>query len=260
MKKIFTIALWLIIATGIVFLLSFAMTDQKNEPCTAVEIKLTDQAQKSFIDKNDINKLITEHFDSLEGQYLDSINTSAVARLLQENPYIRKAEVFKSVSGKIQIEVEREQPLVRIINHNQENYYLAESGAVLPVSSHFTPHVMVATGWIDEGYKNVKDSLFITKNESETVGNTLASVHRLAVSIRSNPYLDRYIEQIYIDKNKEIELVPADGDHIVLLGDAQDLPKKFSNLMTFYRAGKPSVGEGYQTVNLKFTNQVVCKK
>lgn len=260
MKKIFQIIIWLVVGAGIVFLLSFAMTDHKSVTCGSVTVEITDQSGESFIGAEDIHELITANFDSVHGCLLDSINTSAMASLLNKNPYIRKAEVFKSVSGNIQIEVEREIPLVRIFNKNHENFYLAVSGAVMPANNRYTPHLLVASGMIDESWKTVKDSVFYAATDEKAAENLLSSVHYLTRSIRSNPFLDGYVEQIYIGRDDNIELVPADGDHIILLGDVRGLSKKLSNLMTFYRAGKPSVSEGYRTVNLKYMNQVVCKK
>lgn len=260
MKKIFQIIIWLVIGAGIIFLLSFAMTDHKHATCGSVNIEITDTAGEGFIGIDDIHGLITATFDSLPGCLLDSINTSAITALLDDNPYIRKAEVFKSVSGNIEITVEREIPIVRIISKNHENYFLAESGAVLPVSNHYTPHLLVASGMIDASWNRIKDSVFYVSNELKASENLLTSIHYLTRSIRNNPYLSSYVEQIYIGEGEIIELVPADGDHIIVIGDVTGLSKKFSNLMTFYRAGKPSLAEGYRTVNLKYTNQVVCKK
>lgn len=260
MKKIFQITIWFLIATGIIFLLSFAMTEQKTVTCKALEVSLTDNAADGFIDKDDIRDLIFSEFDTLQGNLLDSINTSAIAAMLRQNPYIRKAAVFESVSGVVKVEVEREIPLVRIITPEYENYYIAESGAILPVNKGFTPHVMVASGNIRDTYHSVQDSTFVYHNEIEAASETLASLHYLSSALQNHPYLQSYIGQIYVNKNGNIELVPEDGDHIVVLGDVVGLSEKFSNLMTFYHAGKPSVKEGYRTVNLSYANQVVCKK
>lgn len=257
MKKIFQITIWLIIFSGIIVLLSFAAVDHKQATCTAVKIHFTDQENKSFIHEADILKMIDQEFDSLTGCLLDSINTSAIAGILKANPYIREAAVFESVSGKIQVEVEREVPLVRIIGKDHDNFYLAQSGRVLPQSKNFTPHTMVATGKIDYTYKSVRDQIF---DHTLADQHPLASIYCLANALAGHQYLNASIEQIYLNNNGELELVPADGDHIIVLGDASDLSTKFNNLMAFYSAGKPGVNEGYHLVNLKFTNQVVCKK
>ncbi len=260
MKKISQITIWLIIFTGIIFLLSFAVTDQKQVTCKSVNISFTDQARKSFIDVKDIEELITKSFDTLTGCKLDSINTSAIAAMLRANPYIRNAAVFESVSGIIEIELEREIPLVRIINNDHDNFYLAGSGAILPMSKSYTPYVLVASGNLGVNYKSVKDSIFSYENEIDAAQNPMASAHYLATAIATHPHLNKNIEQIYFNKNGNVELVPADGDHIIILGDVIYLSKKLSNLMAFYQAGKPAVRDGYQVVNLKYTNQVVCKK
>ena len=51
------------------------------------------------------------------------------------------------------------------------------------------------------------------------------------------------------------------GSHKIILGSAHDLEKKFEKLKVFYRKGLEKVGwDRYQTINLKFENQVVCTK
>jgi cell division protein FtsQ len=260
MKKILQIALWLVIFSGIIFLLSFAMMDQKQVICTAVNISFTDETDQNFINENEILKIIDQEFDTLKGCLLDSINTSAIAEKLKANPYIKDAAVFESVSGKIQIDVEREIPLVRIISKDHHNFFLAESGNVLPASKQFTPHVLVATGKLEKTYNTIKDNNYACGDENACNSDILKSVHYLVTTIQKHHFLNSYIEQIYVNKNGELELVPADGDHIIVIGEVNDLSKKFGNLMAFYQAGKPSLNEGYQIVDLKFTNQVLCKK
>jgi cell division protein FtsQ len=56
-------------------------------------------------------------------------------------------------------------------------------------------------------------------------------------------------------------MVPKVGDHVVELGDANDLDGKFANLVAFYRKGMPRAGwDTYSKISLKFKGQVVCTK
>jgi cell division protein FtsQ len=154
----------------------------------------------------------------------------------------------------------RHEPLVRIINEHGENYYISTDGNILPFSTKYTPRVLVASGNIANTYKAIKDSALNIHQKSTDKTAILASIHNLAMALSEHEYLNKYIEQIYINRQNEIELVPADGDHFVILGNTENVQKKFSNLMAFYRAGKPKMEQGFQSLNLKYTNQVICKK
>jgi len=260
MKNIIYIILSFSLLTGIIFLLSFAVTDHKHLSCNKIEISFTDHTEAGFIDEDIVSQIISKQCNTLVGQFLDSINTDQIISILNKNPYIKNASVFKSVSGEIQIDVERHIPVVRIINQNNENYYLSQSGNVLPLSNNFTPLVIVASGYIAENYLSVKDSTFSFKTQTETKQNMLTSIQYLSVLLSQNNFLNRYIEQIYINQQSEIEMVPADGSHYIILGDANQLPGKLNNLMAFYRDGIQKMDSGLTSVNLKFANQVVCQK
>ncbi len=57
-------------------------------------------------------------------------------------------------------------------------------------------------------------------------------------------------------------MVPSSGDHIILLGDVENLNHKLENLNAFYQAGISKLEEGgeYKIFDLRFKDQVVCKK
>lgn len=260
MKKIFYISLWLIVLGGITVLLGFAIIEHKSVKCSGMNISVAHADKPGFINEKDISKIIFQNFDSLRGKCIDSINTGIIESVLVSNPYISKADVFKSVTGKIRIDVERHEPLVRIISNSGENFYLSREGYVLPANATFTPRVMVASGYIDEKYGAVKELNYGFYGENPEELPVLSAIHFLAAELENHNYLDKYIEQIFINKEGEIELVPADGDHYIIIGDVQDLQKKFRNLMAFYGAGKLKVNDGFESLNLKFKNQVVCKK
>ena len=69
------------------------------------------------------------------------------------------------------------------------------------------------------------------------------------------------IEQLYVNQQNEIEMVPRVGNHKIVLGGADSLETKFMNLLAFYKKAIPAVGwDAYKTINIKYANQVVCVK
>ena len=75
-------------------------------------------------------------------------------------------------------------------------------------------------------------------------------------------FLTTLIQQIYVNKDKEIELYPAIGNHKIVFGDAQNLNEKFNKLKLFYTEGlnKSDAWTKYSIINLKYKNLVVCTK
>ena len=59
----------------------------------------------------------------------------------------------------------------------------------------------------------------------------------------------------------EIQLVPRVGDHLLILGTADNVESKLERLMNFYEKGLDNVGwNKYRSVSVAYENQVVCKK
>jgi cell division protein FtsQ len=59
-------------------------------------------------------------------------------------------------------------------------------------------------------------------------------------------------------------LVPQVGSHTIIFGSArsdEEVKEKMDKLKVFYQEGLPFEGwNKYETINLKFRNQIVCKK
>ena len=115
-------------------------------------------------------------------------------------------------------------------------------GFKFPVSRNYTKNVLVASG-------NIQDSL------------DLKSILKVSSYVCESMLWNSQITQLYINTNKDIELVPRVGNHIINLGNADNLEEKFENLKLFYsQAVKQTGWRKYKEINLKYKNQIVCVK
>ncbi|HUV01595.1 MAG TPA: hypothetical protein VMW32_11580, partial [Bacteroidales bacterium] len=89
----------------------------------------------------------------------------------------------------------------------------------------------------------------------------LKDIYHLVKYIRNDNFWSAQIDQIYVDSNDEIDLVPRVGNHMIHLGTAENVDGKLRNLATFYEKVLPEVGwNKYSKINLAFKDQIVCKK
>lgn len=59
----------------------------------------------------------------------------------------------------------------------------------------------------------------------------------------------------------EVELVPRSGRHTILFGRIEQVERKFDKLLRFYRSGLRNIGwDAYRTIDIRYNDQVVCKK
>lgn len=177
-----------------------------------------------------------------------SVDCSRVAAAARRVPYLTHVSASVSVSGKVVVRADQRRPVARLYYGTRE-LYLDADGALFPTSPMGYCNVLVAGGD------------FIEPLRLDSLNAQLTAIWRLAAYLdREDDYRD-LIDQIYIERDGDMMMVPKVGDHVIELGSVDDLDTKFSNLLTFYRKGMPRAGWGtYSKISLKFKGQVVCTK
>jgi cell division protein FtsQ len=248
-KRLAIIALIFIAAAVVV------STMQKKEASLAKEviIEVTPLREgHSFIDNDDIKVSIQRSFGyDLEGLPLGSVDIERLERVLEEDPFILDAEAYIDGRNRIHIEVEQREPILRIIDNNGLNYYLDGSGFKMPLSKHFAARVLVASGNIPPHVPDFK----------ERDKHVLKDLYELTSMILADDFFKALIEQIHVSNRGEFTLAPKVGRQKILFGTFTDAEEKFENLKIFYNEALPYEGwRKYQTIDLRYKGQVVCKK
>jgi len=213
------------------------------------DVKIYIPGSQYFIDKDEVDNIIGLQSNGLVGRKLDHINLHDLENKLKANPFIEFAKVYADMDGVIMVEISQRQPILRIVNANDQDFYVDQHGLKIPLSPNFTAKVLVATGFIDELFGNRVDSLH------KDIGKQL---FQTADFIRKDSLWSAQIVQIYVNQDKEIELIPRVGNHRILLGNADSLKTKFGNLLAFYKQALPKVGQDtYRQINIKYANQVI---
>lgn len=209
--------------------------------CQGVEILVGDSTERSYLDEDYVRHILTRHKISPEGKAEDQTDLSDLERILDEDPCIGKSHCYFTPTGTLCICVSPLQPILHVLAQNGEEYYLDRTGVTMPVGR-FNLDVCVATGRISKEFAS-KELL------------------QLATFLKEHDLWDKQIEQIHVVSPQEVSLVPRVGEHLILLGPIENLEDKFDRLALFYEKGFPKVGwNKYQSINLEYDNQIVCKK
>ena len=249
MQKVLKIATWIGIAAWFVVVMGFVSGESAEVLCNRIDVTLSDTVNNRFVTRGEVRQLLESSDFQLQGYPLSAINTRKLEHRLEENPYIRNAEVSKDISGRLEVRVEQRVPLVRIMPEGKRGFYLDVEGKVLPLSENFTPLIMLTTGYIPNPGKEERPS------------GTLAEIHRFCTYLENHPFWRDQVVQVYVDRRGEYELVPRVGAHHILLGSMEQWEKKLKNLELLYEQGLSRYGwNTYSTINLKYTNQVICTK
>lgn len=262
-KKILIILMWVLLTGGFVILLGYTYWEHRNSSCRSYIIRVNYGNADTLVTKEDVYLLVKRSGNSLKGQMLGDIDIEAIERTIRHQPYVAKAEVFMTVEGCVEIDVYQRQPILRIFNQKGESFYLDGSGSLMPLNPDFSARVLVATGCIEEPFSKRINYLqdTVRMRDSTEFRSVMINLFRLATFVTKDRFLRAQIDQIDVDKLGEFTLIPKVGNHIILLGNAEDLEDKFDRLLAFYKYGLSRTGwNKYNVINIKFRNQVVCSK
>jgi cell division protein FtsQ len=228
---------------------SMAFSTQRLEKVKCDEVQvLIPAGSPRIINEEEIGRLIGKLDDGLLQRPLYQINTEEVERGLEKNSSVKNAEVFRQftvenhqVKGKLVVEVEQRQPLFRVLT-GKEDYYMDEEGVRIDANGQFTARVPIVTGLVDEQFAR----------------------GRLVPLIRyidGDEFWKVQIQQLHVVEEGELQMVPLVGDQLVEFGEPEGYLKKLRNLKALYEQGFAETGWArYDTINLKFENQIVCSK
>ncbi|MCZ4221846.1 cell division protein FtsQ [Pedobacter rhodius] len=249
-SAIFTGFAWLISLAGVVVLLSFISVKKQGVKCT--EVKILIPGADNFIEREEVDQILREDQGVLVGRKLEQINIHQIEQKLRANPYIGFAKVYADMDGVLRIEIKQRQPILRILNLIGQDFYIDNDGLKMPISPNFTADVLVATGNIQE----------VFGSRIDTLRTQLArDLYKTAQYIKRDTLWDNQIEQIAVNERNDMVLVPRVGDETIILGSADSLDVKMKNLKVFYKHALPQViARKYRTINIKYTNQIVCEK
>ncbi|MDD2793457.1 MAG: cell division protein FtsQ/DivIB [Sediminibacterium sp.] len=233
---------WILAGIGLFVLAGAAIQQKNNRLCKEVRIDITGAEQHLFIDEKDVLDLLNAN-DPVIGRPIAQLSLRQMESLVEQNKWVKNAEMFFNNNQVLQIYIEERQPVARVFQTNGRSFYLDTTAVFLPLSSKLSARVPVFTGFPEQ---QQPDSAL------------LQQVINMALYIQADSFFSAQISQIDITPNRQFEIVPLVGDQLVRFGDASDLENKFKKLKAFYRSAWLQYGiNTYETIDLQFKNQVV---
>ena len=188
-----------------------------------------------FISADSIKKLVLKHINSSK----DSIALVKIENEIDNNTYVEKSQVFKTVGQQLYVTVNQKEPIARLITKDS-SFYLDKNSNFMSLSKLQSVKVPVVFG-----YNSETNLDFLTK---------------VSILIKEDDFLKNNVSQIMLNDNK-ISLKLRDYRASILIGDNNRLKSKITNLKAFYiRAKEEGDLKNYNMINLQFENQVVGVK
>ena len=235
-KKLIVIFQFLVICTLFVSLLSFTLKSENLESQALNLIKI-ESLQNRFVSVDNVVNILSKEGLVYENQEVFDIKS--IESVIMSQPQIKEAEVFLNLNGLVDVIVEEKKPILRVFE-SSDSYYLDEDCQIMPLSDLYTSRNLIASG--DLNSFNTED------------------ICKLSKYIESDKFLKSLISQIYFEKNNII-LVTRIQNHEINIGDLDFIELKFDNLLCFYNNVIKYKGWNYyKSINLKYTDQIICSK
>jgi len=250
-RKGLILAGWIILGAGILTLIIAAMQTKSTKPCRNVIITIKGDKDEQFISKADVALLLDKKgLDQLRGRSIREFNLRAMEEKVENNPWVRNAELFFDNNRNLCVNVDVSEPVARVFTMKGTSFYIDSSLNRLPLSERLSPRLPVFTGFPSEKVPGKgKDSLLLV--EMKTV----------AGFIKNDPLWMAQIEQIDIDGDRGFIMIPKVGDHQIIFGGGDQIEDRFRKLYTFYTRVLAKEGwNSYSTINLKFEGQIVAER
>lgn len=259
LKRILSISVWILTALALVALLGFARYTHYNKPIKGLDLSIEGQKVGGFLNHTTMSQDIKDLLAIDLRSPLKTVHITALQTDLLKNPYITKAEASTTIEGIVKVKLYERKPLVRIFTKTDQSMYIDAQGNIFPTHPDYTPHLLVANGYIETIRNN--SSRIANVGDPAFTNSHLQSIVQIATEIKNNTFLNALIDQIYIDSLNEIELTPMIGDATIVLGDGENLSEKLDNIAIFYKAKATSAElSAYTTISAKYSNQIVCIK
>jgi len=245
-----------VIGAGMLTLLIAAMGKQKKDNCKDYAITVKGiRGDDFFLDEADILRLLkVATKGKIKGQPKSSFNLQQMEELLEGNQWVKDAQLYFDSRDVLHVSVTEREPVARIFTAAGKSFYLDEHAQMMGLSDRLSVRLPVFTGFPDKKMLTVKDSLL------------MKDIVATAQYINGNPFWSSQVSQINLDLScgadcREMEMVPLIGNHVVKLGNGENIDKKFNRLFVFYKQVLSKTGfDKYKTIDVRFDGQVVGAK
>jgi cell division protein FtsQ len=236
----------------------FLATSANSRPCGGIVINISDSSDYHFVTKRQLMGLAYGNTSRIAGKPVKEVSLSAIEDRISVLRELKKAEVYLSIDGLIHIYVKQRNPVMRVMPDNGGDYFVDEDGVVIRRRNLYNPRLHIV-----EGNINITNAMLNGVSVLDTIikNSILKDIYQLVTYINDDKFWSAQIDQIYVDGNDEIDLIPRFSNQVVHLGTCENFEGKLRNLEAFYDKVLPEVGwNKYSLINLEYKDQIVCKK
>ncbi len=257
MRKVLKILLFIPVVYLIVLPVYIAVSSN-SKPCGGIEIVIKDSSDYHFVTKRQLLNIVNSGSARILGRPVKEVLTGEIEGRIYELREVKEAEVYITIDGIMHVFVDQRDPVMRVIPAEGGDYFIDKEGIVIRKRNLYTPRLHIVGGNVNISQAMLNGVSILDTSIKKSV---LKDIYYLVDVINADDFWSAQIDQIFVDNNNEIDLIPRVGNQLIHLGSIDNLDGKLRNLEAFYDDVLPEVGwNKYSVINLEFKDQIVCKK
>ncbi|MFV0237837.1 MAG: cell division protein FtsQ/DivIB [Flavobacteriales bacterium] len=229
----------IIALVGFLVLAVFFVKKNQERPIVKIYSKNISKEGSDFINDSIIHLILAKNM-KLDSSRIKDIKVDSIEFWLSKNPFVKKADAYKTPKGELITEIIQKRPIVRIKNREEE-YYITDEYEKIPLSDIYSTNALLVEGKIDSlEYKPLVN---------------------LIKFINGDNLLKKNITGVKKEQKNSFILKVNKGKFDIEFGNLEDFDQKFTKLRLFYDQYLTKVGfDRYRRINLQYKNQIVAEK
>jgi cell division protein FtsQ len=257
MRKVLKILL-IIPVLYIIIIPAFLVSSANSRLCTGISIDIKDSSDYHFVTKRQLLNLVYGTTGRIIGKQVKDVSVSEIESKINGLRELKEAEVYITMDGKIHVYANQRDPVMRVLPDGGGDFFVDDAGVVMRKRNLYTPRIHVVVGNV-----NISSAMLngVSVLDTSIKHSILKDIFYLVQYINDNSFWSAQIDQIYVDNNDQIDLIPRVGNQVIHIGTTENIEGKLRSLSAFYDKVLPEVGwNKYSVINLEYKDQIVCKK
>jgi cell division protein FtsQ len=226
--------------------------------CGGVVVDIKDSSDFHFVTEKQLLNLVLGNGGRIAGKPVKDVSCAELESRINILRELKVAEVYMTIDGTVHIYADQRDPVMRVMPDGGGDYFVDEDGVVVRRRNLYNPRLHIV-----EGNVTISSAMLngVSVLDTSIKKSILKDIFPLVTYLNDDSFWSAQVDQIYIDGNDEIDLIPRVGNQVVHLGSADNFKGKLKNLEAFYDKVLPEVGwNKYSLINLEFKDQIVCKR
>lgn len=223
--------------------------------CQGLEVTIKDSLENSFVSAADVKAYLDREYGIYKGIPLDSLDMVRIESIIDGRSAVKKSQAYVTRDGILHIDVTQRKPVVRFQKAGG-GFYADKEGYIFPLQKSYASHVQIIDGNIplaaNSGYKGELQN----DREKKWFKDMMELINFME---DSRTWKDKIV-QIHVNGNRDLILIPREGNEHINFGQPDNIEEKFAKLEKYYTSIIPAQGNGrYTKVDLRYRGQIVCR-